>query len=60
MEKMLEIPFGNPACRSSKTPSSRTRLGIWFPFLQEGNLSGADGYKKPRALWMGMLFSKGF
>jgi hypothetical protein len=48
MARLLEIPFGNLPCRKSTTPSSRTRLGIWFPFLQEGNLSGADGSTGPR------------
>jgi hypothetical protein len=38
MARLLEIPFGNPPCRRSTTPSSRTRLGIWFPFLLGGNL----------------------
>jgi hypothetical protein len=33
MARLLEIPFGNPPCRRSTTPSLRTRLGIWFPFL---------------------------
>jgi hypothetical protein len=55
MARLLEIPFGNPPCRRSTTPSSRTRLGIWFPFLQEGNLSGADGSTGPRAQRMDML-----
>jgi hypothetical protein len=36
MVRLLEIPFGNPPCRRTTTPSSRTKLGIWFPFLLEG------------------------
>jgi hypothetical protein len=43
MERLLEIHFENPPCRRSKTPSSRTRLGIWFPFLQEGKFLDAYG-----------------
>jgi hypothetical protein len=43
MARLLEIPFGNLPCRRSTNPSSRTRLGIWFPFLLGGNLSDADG-----------------
>jgi hypothetical protein len=43
MVRLLEIPFGNMPCRRSTTPSSRTRLGIWFPFLLGGNLPNADG-----------------
>jgi hypothetical protein len=49
MAKMMEIPFGNPPCRRSTTLSSRTRLGIRFPFLLGGNLSDADGSTGPRA-----------
>jgi hypothetical protein len=67
MARLLEIPFGNPPCRRSTTPSSRTRLGIWFPFLLEGNLSDADGSIGPRVQWMdrladtkARLVSKGF
>jgi hypothetical protein len=48
MTRLLEIPFGNLPCRRSTTPSSRTRLGIWFPFLLGGNLSDADGSTGPR------------
>jgi hypothetical protein len=55
MARLLEIPFGNPPCRRSTTPSSRTRLGIWFPFLLGGNLSDADGSTGPRAQWMDIL-----
>jgi hypothetical protein len=55
MVRLLELPFGNPPCSWSTTPSSSTRLGIWFPFLQEGNLSGADGSIGPRAQWMDRL-----
>jgi hypothetical protein len=44
MVRPLEIHFGNPPCRRSTTPSLRTRLGIWFPFLLGGNLSYVDGY----------------
>jgi hypothetical protein len=50
--RLLEIPFGNPPCRRSTNPSSRTRLGIWFPFLLGGNLSDADGSTGPRVQWM--------
>jgi hypothetical protein len=67
MARLLEIPFGNPPCRRSTTPSSRTRLGIWFPFLLGGNLSDVDGSTGPRAQWMDRLarykdrlVSKGF
>jgi hypothetical protein len=67
MARLLEIPFGNPPCRRSTTPSLRTRLGIWFPFLQEGNLSGADGSTGPRvqadgqvSRYKSRLVSKGF
>jgi hypothetical protein len=49
MARLLEIPFGNPPCRRSTTPSSRTRLGIWFPFLLGGKLSYEDGSIGPRA-----------
>jgi hypothetical protein len=49
MARLLEIPFGNPPCKRSTTPSSRTRLGIWFPFLLGGNLSNAYGSIGPRA-----------
>jgi hypothetical protein len=49
MVRLLEIPFGNLQCRMSTTPSSRTRLGIWFPFLLGGNLSDAYGSIGPRA-----------
>jgi hypothetical protein len=49
MERLLEIHFGNPPCKRSTNPSSRTILGIWFPFLIEGNLSGVDGSTEPRA-----------
>jgi hypothetical protein len=52
MVRLLEIPFGNLPCRRSTTPSSRTRLGIWFPFLLGGNLSDADGSTGPRVQWM--------
>ena len=52
MARLLEIPFGNPPCRRSTTPSLRTKLGIWFPFLLGGNLSDADGSTRPRAQWM--------
>jgi hypothetical protein len=48
MERLLETPFRNPPCRKSTTPSSGTRLGIWFPSLLEGNLSGEDGPTRPR------------
>jgi hypothetical protein len=44
MERLLEIHFGNPPCKRSTTLSSRTRLGIRFPFVLEGNLLGANGY----------------
>jgi hypothetical protein len=55
MARLLEIHFGNLPCRRSTTPSSRIRLGIWFPFLQEGNLSGVDGSIGPRAQRMDRL-----
>jgi hypothetical protein len=58
MVRLLEIPFGNIPWRRSKTPSSRTRLGIWLPFLQEGNLSGEDGSTGPRVQWMDRLADK--
>jgi hypothetical protein len=67
MARLPEIPFGNPPCRRSTTPSSRTRLGIWFPFPQEGNLLGADGSTRPRivvdgqvSIYKARLVSKGF
>jgi hypothetical protein len=31
--RLSGIPFGNPPCRRSTTSSSRTILGIWFPFI---------------------------
>jgi hypothetical protein len=49
MVRLLEIPFGNMPCRRSTTPSSRTRLGIWFPFPLGGNLSYSYGSTGPRA-----------
>jgi hypothetical protein len=49
MMRLLEISFGNPPCKRSTTPSLRIELGIWFPFLQEGNLLGADGSTRPIA-----------
>jgi hypothetical protein len=55
MARLLEIPFGNPPCRRSTTPSSRTKLGIWFPFLLGGNFSDADGSIGPRAQRMDRL-----
>jgi hypothetical protein len=55
MARLLEIPFGNFPCRRSTTPSSRTKLGIWFPFLLGGNLSDADGSIGPRAQQMDRL-----
>jgi hypothetical protein len=55
MERLLEIPFGNLPCRRSTNPSSRTRLGIWFPFFLEGNLSDEDGSIGPRVQWMERL-----
>jgi hypothetical protein len=55
MASLLEIPLGNPPCRRSTTPSSRSKLGIWFPFLLGGNLSYADGSIGPRVKWMGRL-----
>jgi hypothetical protein len=55
MARLLGISFGNPPCRRSTTPSSRTHLRIWFPFLQEGDLSGADGSIGLRVQEMDML-----
>jgi hypothetical protein len=52
MERLLETPFGNLPCRRSTTPSSRTRIGIYFPFLKGGNLSDADGSTRPRVQQM--------
>ena len=52
MVRLLEIPFGNPLCKRSASPSSRTRIGIWFPFLLGGNLSDADESTGPRPQWM--------
>jgi hypothetical protein len=52
MARLLEIHFGNLPCRRSTTPSSRTKLGIWFPFLLGGNLSNEDGSTGRRAQWM--------
>jgi hypothetical protein len=55
MARLLEIPVGNPSCRRSTNPSLRTKLGIWFPFLMEGKLSGVDGSTRPREQWMDRL-----
>jgi hypothetical protein len=55
MARLLEIPFGNLPCRRSTTPSSRTRLRIWFPFLMGGNLSDADGSIGPGVQQMDRL-----
>jgi hypothetical protein len=55
MARLLDIPFGNLPCMRSKIPSLRTRIWIWFPFLQEGNLSGEYGSTGPRTQWMGRL-----
>jgi hypothetical protein len=55
MARLLEIPFGNLPCRRSTTPSSRTILGIWFPFLLGGNLSDADRSTGPRSQQMDRL-----
>jgi hypothetical protein len=55
MERLLEIPFGNPPCRRSTNTSSRTGLGIWFPFLMGGNLSYAYGSIGPRVQRMDRL-----
>jgi hypothetical protein len=55
MVRLLEIPFGNPPCKRSTTPSSRTRLGIWFPFLLGGNLSDADVSTEPKVQRMESL-----
>ena len=67
MVRLLEIPFGNFPCRRSTTPSLRTKLGIWFPFLLGRKLVSADGYTGPRAVVDGQisrykarLVSKGF
>lgn len=50
--RLLGIPLGNLPWRRSITPSSRTRPRIWSPFLQEGNLSDANGSTGPRILQM--------
>jgi hypothetical protein len=42
-------------CKRSTTPSSRTKIGIWFPFLLEVKFSSADGSIGPRAQWMERL-----
>ena len=55
MARLLEIPFGNQPRRSITTPSSRTKLRIWFPFLLGGNLSDVDGSTGPRAQRMDIL-----
>jgi hypothetical protein len=55
MVRLLEIHFGNLPCRRSTTPSSRTELGIWFPFLLAGKISDASGSTGPRAQWMDTL-----
>jgi hypothetical protein len=55
MARLLEIHFGNPPYRRSTTPSLRTKLGIWFPFLLGGNLSDEDGSIGPRVQWMDIL-----
>jgi hypothetical protein len=55
MARLLEIPFGNPPCRRIKTPSSRTKLWIWLPFLLVGNFSDANGSIGPRAQRMDIL-----
>jgi hypothetical protein len=55
MARLLKIPFGNQPCRRITTPSLRTRLGIWFPFLLEGNLLSAYGYIRKRAQRMDRL-----
>jgi hypothetical protein len=51
-------PFGNQPCRRSTTPSSRTKIGICFPFLQEGNFLGENGSIGPRAQQMDRLADK--
>jgi hypothetical protein len=55
MVKLLEIRFGNQPRRSITTPSLRTKLRIWFPFLLGGNLSDVDGSTRPRAQRMDIL-----
>jgi hypothetical protein len=55
MARWMEIHFENLPCRRSTTPSPRTRLGIYFPFLQGGNLSNAYGSTGPRVQWMEIL-----
>jgi hypothetical protein len=55
MVRLLEIPFGNHPFRRSTTPSSRTRLGIWFSFLLGVNLSDAYGSTRPRVQQMERL-----
>jgi hypothetical protein len=52
MVRLLEILFGNPPCRRITTPSSRTRLEIWFPFLLGRNLSNTDESTGPRVQLM--------
>jgi hypothetical protein len=52
MVRLLEIPFGNPPSKRITTPSSRTRLGIWLPFLLVGNFLDADESIGPRAQQM--------
>jgi hypothetical protein len=55
MARLLEIPFENPPFKRSTTLSSRTGLGIWFPFLLEGKFSYADGSTGQREQWMDRL-----
>jgi hypothetical protein len=49
MARLQGIPFGKQPCRRSTTPSSRTRIGIWFFFLQEGIFLDVDGSTGIRA-----------
>jgi hypothetical protein len=55
MARLLEIPFGNLPCKRITTPSSRKRLGIWFPFLLGGKFLDADGSTGPRVQQMDKL-----
>jgi hypothetical protein len=67
MARLLEIPFGIRHAGGVQLPPRELRLGIWFPFLLEGNLLDEYGSKGPREKWMdrledtkSRLVSKGF